>query len=288
MLPNDAEAQSALGWVLAQQGEAGAALTHLANCDQSQARVGRAAARFWREYCLSKGKPPRAEQEARAAVQSRHRNAEAHRIVGADFEPACLGTRLCRRCGGRWNWLPERADLRDELGTILAQQNQFADAEVAFKDALRLQPNLEQAHFHLGVVYLQAQQLDQAASELGQGGRTGSARRCGSLLSSENSNAQSKNAEALQELRKAAALKPDWPELQIELGLACQHAGDSDGCAVTAFGEAVKLRPQDAEAVQRFGFGVPAERRRARLDSEISERPRNCARTTARFEETWP
>ena len=62
----------------------------------------------------------------------------------------------------------ERADLRDGLGTILAQRNQFADAEASFAEALRLQPNLEQAHFHLGVVHLPGQQLDEAAKELGK------------------------------------------------------------------------------------------------------------------------
>ena len=51
----------------------------------------------------------------------------------------------------------ERADLQDGLGTILAQRNQFADAEASFAEALRLQPNLEQAHFLLGVVHLQGQ-----------------------------------------------------------------------------------------------------------------------------------
>ena len=70
---------------------------------------------------------------------------------------------------------PARADLRDDLGTILAQRNQFADAEAAFQEALRLQPNLEQAHFHLGVMRLQAQQLDEAAERIGQGRRARSA-----------------------------------------------------------------------------------------------------------------
>ena len=61
---------------------------------------------------------------------------------------------------------PERADFRDELGSILAQHNQFADAEAAFKEALHLQSNLEQAHFHIGVVRLQDQHLEEAAAEL--------------------------------------------------------------------------------------------------------------------------
>ena len=67
--------------------------------------------------------------------------------------------------------------------------------------------------------------------------------------------AQSKSADALQELRKAAILRPEWFELQIDLGIACQHAADVD-CAVAAFGEAVKLRPQDAEAYNDLGLAL--------------------------------
>ena len=50
-------------------------------------------------------------------------------------------------------------------------------------------------------------------------------------------------------------MKPGWFELQIDLGIACQHAGDADG-AVAAFGEAVKLRPQDAEAYNDLGLAL--------------------------------
>ena len=64
-----------------------------------------------------------------------------------------------------------------------------------------------------------------------------------------------RNPDALQELKRAAALKPDWFELQIELGIACQHAGDSDG-AVAAFSEAIKLRPQDPEAYNDLGLAL--------------------------------
>ena len=66
---------------------------------------------------------------------------------------------------------------------------------------------------------------------------------------------KAKNAEALPELRKGAALRPDWFDLQIELGIASQHAGDADG-AVAAFSEAAKLRPQDAEAFNDLGLAL--------------------------------
>ena len=155
---------------------------------------------------------------------------------------------------------PQRADLRDELGTIRAQRNQFADAEESFRESLRLQPDFELAHFHLGVVWLQEQHLEEAASELRKAielvPKDGLAHYyLAKTLSAQSVSAQSKSPEALEELRKAAALKPDWFDLQIELGLASQRAGDGEG-AVAAFGEAVKLRPQDAEAYNDLGLAL--------------------------------
>jgi len=106
-----------------------------------------------------------------------------------------------------------------------------------------LQPNLAQAHFHLGVVHLQGQHLDEAAAELAKAVELAPQDAAAHYYLAKTLTAQSKNADALQELQKAATLKPDWPELQIELGIACQHAGDSDG-AVAAFGEAVRCGPR--------------------------------------------
>ena len=222
--PNDAEAQSDLGWVLAQQGESDAALLHL-----------------------------------RTAVKIAPKNAEAHRTLARilSTRPGDESLSEIRRAV---ELAPQRADLRDELGTILAQRNQFADAEASYKEALRVDPNFEPALFHLGAVHLRGEQLDQAAAELGKAvelvPQDAIAHYYLAKTFTEQAKAvPSKNADALQELRKAAALKPDWLDAQIELGIACQHAGDSDG-AVAAFSAAVKLNPQDAEAYNDLGLAL--------------------------------
>ena len=82
--------------------------------------------------------------------------------------------------------------------------------------------------------------------------------------------AQSKSAEALQELRKAAALKPDWFELQMELGLASQHAGDADG-AVGGFQRGSEATAAGCGGIQQSGFGADAKRRRGGGDSTIQD-----------------
>ena len=79
-----------------------------------------------------------------------------------------------------------------------------------------MQPKLEQADFHLGVVHLQGQQLDEAAKELGKAVELASQDAAAHYYLAKTLTAQSRNDEALQELRKTVALKPDWYELQIE------------------------------------------------------------------------
>ena len=152
LAPNDSEAQSALGWVLAQQGQADAAAAHLRAA--IKLKPGFVEARLTLvAVLLQQGKPDEAEQEARAAVKIAPGNAEAHRTL-ARILSQHPGDEALAEMRRAVELAPERADLRDDLGNLLAQRNQFAEAESAFQEALRLQPNLEPAHFHLGVVRL--------------------------------------------------------------------------------------------------------------------------------------
>ena len=72
---------------------------------------------------------------------------------------------------------------------------------------------------------LQAQQLEDAAAELGTAIALAPQDAMAHYYLAKTLTARSKSADALQELRKAATLKPGWFELQVELGLACQHSG---------------------------------------------------------------
>jgi len=47
---------------------------------------------------------------------------------------------------------PQRAELHDDLGTVLVQKSDAQGAAAEFSEALRLQPNFASAHFHLGVL----------------------------------------------------------------------------------------------------------------------------------------
>ncbi len=110
LAPNDAEAQSALGWVLAQQGETDAAVAHLRAA--IKAKPGFVEARLTLIGVLSQqGKAAEAEEEARAAVKLAPDNAEAHRML-ARILSQHPGEELCQRCGARCNSLPNAPTCR--------------------------------------------------------------------------------------------------------------------------------------------------------------------------------
>src|SRR5579864_7472670 len=80
LAPNDPEAQSALGWVLAQQGEADAALIHLQAAIKFKPSL--VEARLTLAGVLAQqGRPAEAETEARRALKIAPDNAEAHRTL---------------------------------------------------------------------------------------------------------------------------------------------------------------------------------------------------------------
>jgi len=199
LAPNDAEAQSALGWLLAQQGEPDPAVAHLRTAIKSKPDF--VEARLILVGVLSQqGKSAAAEQESREAVKVAPGNAEAHRTLARILSQQPGDEALTEmRCAVEL--APERADLQDDLGNLLAQRNHFADAEAAFKEALRLQTDLEPAHFHLGAVHLQAQQYDEAAVELRRAIELAPQDAVAHYYLAKTFTAQSNGADALQELR---------------------------------------------------------------------------------------
>src|SRR5579864_2316104 len=113
LAPNDASAQSALGWVFAQQGEADAAIGHLraalkAKPDFIDAQLTLAG------VLAKQGKFADAEQEARTAVKTAPQNAESHRMLARILSQR-PGDDAIAEMKRAVELAPERADLRDEL-----------------------------------------------------------------------------------------------------------------------------------------------------------------------------
>src|SRR5271157_1905396 len=61
---------------------------------------------------------------------------------------------------------PQNAELRDDLGSLHAQQQSWLSAVSEFQQAIKLNPQFAAAHMHLGVVLLMQQQVSAAIPEL--------------------------------------------------------------------------------------------------------------------------
>jgi tetratricopeptide (TPR) repeat protein len=119
------------------------------------------------------------------------------------------------------------------LGNALDEQTRRKEAVVAYREAIRLKPDLALAHLNLGVTLLRL----------------------------------SNPAEAAAELRETIRLKPDHASAYYLLGAAMQDLGKPDE-AESAYREAIRLRPGYAEAHCNLGHVL---RRAGRYPEALEE-----------------
>jgi len=93
---------------------------------------------------------------------------------------------------------PRHAEARQNLASALAGQGKLDEAIAVFQDALRLQPDYEAARVNLAAARVQRQAWIDASMHYDAGA---------ALLK------QQRPQEAIEEFRKALALRPEWPEL---------------------------------------------------------------------------
>jgi protein O-GlcNAc transferase len=177
---------------------------------------------------------------------------------------------------------PGSAELHDELGSLYAQQKEWAQAEKEFSDSIGLKGGFASAHLHLGFVY-KAEGKPEAASEwkkacesapsdpsvaltagkaLADAGddedavpilqqalqleprSTGAAYQLALVLQRVN-----RVQDAIQLLKKVARAEPQNADVLVNLGMALSQAHQAaDG--VPYLQTAVHLRPKDATAHQ--------------------------------------
>jgi protein O-GlcNAc transferase len=115
---------------------------------------------------------------------------------------------------------PQNAELQDELGSLFAQQQDWADATKAFTAALQLSPDSATVHLHLGIAL-------QAGQQPG----------------------------ALDELTKASQLAPENAEIALQLGQALANAGQ-DALAIPVLRHALELDPALTAAAYQLGLAL--------------------------------
>jgi serine/threonine-protein kinase len=146
------------------------------------------------------------------------------------------------------------------LGATRMSQHRYREAEVAYREAIRLKPDWAEAHSNLGAALYRQQRYSQAEAA------------CRKALDlrpdcpeafTNLSNAlvhQGKPGEAEAACRKALDLRPDYAEAYTNLGNALVHQGKrAEGEA--AYRKALSLNPDLAEAHNNLGNSLLARKR---------------------------
>ena len=136
-----------------------------------------------------------------------------------------------------------------EKGRTLYIDDQDAEAVLALQEAVRLDPDLAEAHFRLGLGYESLDKREEAESEYKKAVETYK------KYLEENDNdaeahyqlAQSyanlgQYSEAIREYREATKLKEDDPDIYYDLGLAHTKLAQYDAAAV-AFSKSLEIDP---------------------------------------------
>jgi tetratricopeptide (TPR) repeat protein len=162
---------------------------------------------------------------------------------------------------------PNLAEAHTCLGKTLAEKGDLDGAVAACQKAIRLKPNLAEAHNNLGVALINKRNLDGAIAEFKEAikYRPNYAEAYSNL---GNALRDKGNLDgAIAECKKAIRFNKDFSGAHLNLGVALIDKGDLDG-AIDEYKEAIRLRPDFAEAHNNLGAALID---RGDLDGAIAE-----------------
>jgi Flp pilus assembly protein TadD len=148
---------------------------------------------------------------------------------------------------------PNLAEAHNNLSNALADQGKYDEAGAELREAIRLRPNFAEAHRNLALVLTERQKHADAEVELREAIRLRPDYAEAHYDLGRVLNALGKYAEAVTELRKAIRLRPNYPEAYNSLGLALGAQGRPTE-AEAELREAIRLRPNYADAHNNLGI----------------------------------
>jgi predicted O-linked N-acetylglucosamine transferase (SPINDLY family) len=149
----------------------------------------------------------------------------------------------------------EAAGAENSKGLAYLHQGKLNEAAGRFREALRLQPNFPDAHYHLGYALFRLGKLDGAIAAYRQATRL----RPDFVEALNNLSIalrhQTRAAEAEPVCREAVRLRPNSPEVHINLGMALLDLGRSEE-ALASLRHARDLQPESAQAHNHLGIAL--------------------------------
>ena len=153
--------------------------------------------------------------------------------------------------------IAQAAELQDVLGSLLAQQKRWAEAETAFREAMRIAPKEEAAaaHMHLGAVLLEEKQYDSALVELNKAVESVPGNAMAQFQLGRGLAAAGKDEEAVPHLEGALKLAPALPGGVLELAMAEQRLG-KQAESIPIFERALVQEPNNAQTLTNLGLAL--------------------------------
>ena len=175
-------------------------------------------------------------------------------VIERDVAPRDLES-AARRFREAIRLQPELTEAHYDLALTLQNMGHLEEAVSSYRRALRISPDLVLARGNLCSVFLRMGRLEEARAE----GEMAVALKP-DLSEARHSlvavlEALGRTDEALAHLREAARLEPETAEIRYETGNLLQQIGRPDE-ALAEYGEALRLRPSYPAALANLGFAL--------------------------------
>jgi len=152
----------------------------------------------------------------------------------------------------------QRSGLEDELGSLLAQEKRWSEAETAFRDALRSSPPDDKAaaaHMHLGVVLVEEKRFPAAIEELSKAAEATPGNPTTEFQLGRGLAAAGKDEEAEPHLKEALRLDPQLSGGAQELAMVLQRLGRQEE-SIPLFEQTIAQEPKNAQALTNLGLAL--------------------------------
>ncbi|MEQ8196382.1 MAG: tetratricopeptide repeat protein [Rhodospirillales bacterium] len=202
---------------------------------------------------LRAGRFGEAETLCRRIVEREPDNAEAHYFLGLiAFEGNALD-RSERHLSRAVSLIPDDPVFLCNLGNVQHARGDLVASEKSFREAVRYDDTLSQAHANLGLVLTQIGKLDEGISEL-QKALSFNPEDVEAHLNLGNAlREQNAFRDAIVHYRRAIELAPDYDQAHRNMGVALAQTGKFDE-AVASLRRSLELQPQSTHAFTELGL----------------------------------
>ncbi|WP_433974668.1 tetratricopeptide repeat protein [Tunturiibacter lichenicola] len=149
---------------------------------------------------------------------------------------------------------PQNAELHDELGSLYAQQKNWAQAQSEFATAIRLNSNLAAAHLHLGLA-MQAQGEKDGLTELERASQLAPQNEVIAVEYGKALAASGQDEQAITVFQHVLEVDPESTAVSYQLALALQRSNKVQE-AITLLKKVVAAEPNNAEAMTNLGMAL--------------------------------